>query len=197
MAGVGILMQITPVDQDNNLFAVTDLVPQSLVDKITQTPWLNLEHTLEDGHKKLRRRINKDRQLPWIDEFHACIDQAWETIVTHTGCDHLEYFNLDGSATGFWIDMPTYTCPIHTDGELPGAIQMYWIGSSQDLGTTWYHYNDPITIRHNFEFKPNTGYIMINQPASNGYRKLQWHGMLTPVPNDSFRVSSYSWLANK
>ena len=197
MARISIPMQIAPIDQDNNLFEIINLIPQSLVEKITQTPWLNLEYTLEDGHKKLRRRINKDRQLPWIDEFHACIDQAWETIVKHTGCDHLEYLNLDGSATGFWIDMPTYTCSIHTDGELPGAIQMYWIGASEDLGTTWYHYNDPITIRHSFEFKPNTGYIMINQQNPNGYRKLQWHGMLTPVPDNSFRVSSYSWLTNK
>jgi hypothetical protein len=105
--------------------------------------------------------------------------------------------NLDGSATGFWIDMPTYTCPIHTDGELPGAIQMYWIGASQDLGTTWYYYKDQHSVRHSFKFEPNTGYIMINNPDPDGYRKLQWHGMLTPVPDNSFRVSSYSWLVNK
>lgn len=196
MAGVGIFMQITPVDQDNNLFAVTDLIPQSLVDKITQTPWLSLTYHMEPSNRDLRRRVHNN-QLSWIDAWHECIDQAWPDIIKHTGCDHLEYFNLDGSATGFWIDMPTYTCPMHTDGELPGAIQMYWIGASDDLGTTWYHYKDPNTIRYSFEFKPNTGYIMINQPDCEGYRKLQWHGMLTPVPDNSFRVSSYSWLVNK
>lgn len=188
-------MQITPVDQDNNLFEIVDLVPQSLVNKITQTPWLTLAYHMEPSNRNLRRRVHND-QLMWIDEWHKCIDQVWDSIVEHTGCDHLEYFNLDGSATGFWVDLPTYTCPIHTDGELPGAIQMYWIGASQDLGTAWYCYKQPDKVRHQFKFNTNTGYLMINQPESNGYRKLQWHGMLTPVPENSFRVTSYSWLTN-
>ena len=187
-------MQITPVDRDHNLFAITDLIPQEIVEKITQTPWLSLKYQLEEGNRNLRRRIFND-QLSWINEWHDCIMQAWTAIEKETKCVHLECQNTD--STGFWIDMPTYTCPMHTDGELPGAIQMYWISSCQDLGTTWYHYKDPNMIRHSFEFKPNTGYIMINQPNRDGYRKLQWHGMLTPVPDNSFRVSSYSWLANK
>jgi len=187
-------MQITPVDQDHNLFAITDLIPQFLVDKITQTPWVSLKYQLEEGNRNLRRRIFND-QLHWINEWHDYIIQAWTVIEKETNCAHLECQNTD--STGFWIDMPSYTCPMHTDGELPGAIQMYWIGPSEDIGTTWYHYKDPNSIRHSFKFKPNTGYIMINQPGSDGYRKLQWHGMLMPVPDNSFRVSSYSWLTNK
>jgi hypothetical protein len=184
-------MQITPVDQDNNLFAVTDLIPQSLVDKITQTPWLALEYTLEEGNINLRRRV-LDNQLPWVNEWNDCMTQAWYTIERKTDCSHLTY-----AGSGFWIDMPTYTCPLHTDGELSGSIQMYWVGNTLDIGTTWYHYKDPDKIRHAFKFVPNTGYIMINNLEFSGYRKLQWHGMLTPVPDNSFRVSSYSWLAKK
>ena len=190
-------MQITPVDQDNNLFLIADLFPQALVNQITQTPWLSLSYYMEPSNRDLRRRVHNN-QLSWIDEWHECIDRAWDSIMAETGCDHLEYFNLDGSATGFWIDLPTYTCPIHTDGELPGSIQMYWHGANADLGTVWYHYKDQTdNIRHTFKFIPNTGYIMINKPESDGYRKLQWHGMLNPVPDNSFRVSSYSWLTNK
>ena len=189
MAGVGVPMQVTPVDQDNNLFAITDVFPQSLVDKILKTDWLSLEHTLTEGNRLLRRQV-QNNQLPWINEWHDCMRQNWQSIVEQTTCNHLKYAD-----TGFWIDMPTYTCPIHTDGELPGAIQMYWVGSNVDIGTTWYQYRDhPDKIRHAFKFIPNTGYVMINQPKPNGYRKLQWHGMLTPVPDNSFRVSSYSWL---
>ena len=181
-------MQITPIDQDNNLFEISNLISSSLVDKILQTPWLDLKYSLEDGNRELRRRIQDD-QLPWIDEWHDCICKQWDSIVQQTGCDHLTY-----SGAGFWIDEATYTCPIHTDGELPGAIQMYWTGANQDLGTTWYHHKNQDMIRHCFKFITNTGYIMINKPEANGYRKLQWHGMLTPVPDNSFRVSSYSWL---
>ena len=192
MARTGIPMQITAVDQDHNLFAIIDLVPQSLVDKILETDWLSLEHTLTEGNRLLRRQV-QNNQLPWIDEWHDCMRQSWQSIVEQTTCNHLNYAD-----TGFWIDMPTYTCPIHTDGELPGSIQMYWIGADTNIGTTWYHHKNQLDhTRHVFKFIPNTGYIMINQPEPNGYRKLQWHGMLTPVPDNSFRVSSYSWLTNK
>lgn len=184
-------MQITPVDQDNNLFAVSEMIPQSLVDRILQTPWLNLQFSLEEGNRNLRRRIDNN-ELPWISEWHDCVSDLWHTVQQSTGCKHYKYLD-----TGFWVDMPTYTCPLHTDGELPGSMQMYWVGSTTDIGTTWYHYKDPEKIRHRFEFIVNTGYIMINQPEANGYRKLQWHGMLTPVPENSFRVTSYSWLTNK
>ena len=191
MAGTGTLMQITAVDQDRNLFRVTDLMPESLVEQILQTPWLSLDYTLEEGNRELRKRIDNN-QLSWISSWHESIKSQWDRIAEQTGCEHLKYLD-----TGFWIDMATYTCPLHTDGELPGAMQLYWIGSSTDIGTTWYHYKDPDHIRHAFEFVTNTGYIMINTPDSSGYRKLQWHGMLTPVPANSFRVSSYSWLIAK
>lgn len=192
MARTGIPMQITPIDQNNNLFAITGLIPQSLVDKILETDWLSLEHKLTEGNRLLRRQV-QNNQLPWINEWHDCMRQTWQSIVEQTTCNHLNYAD-----TGFWIDMPTYTCPIHTDGELPGSIQMYWIGADTNIGTTWYHHKNQLDqTRHVFKFIPNTGYIMINQPEPNGYRKLQWHGMLTPVPDNSFRVSSYSWLTNK
>jgi hypothetical protein len=84
---------------------------------------------------------------------------------------------------------------MHTDGEMPGAMQMTWIGN--ELGTAFYHYKDHASLRHQFAVEPNAGYLMINNPDPTGYRKLQWHGMLTPVPADSFRVSSYSWLTAK
>jgi hypothetical protein len=82
---------------------------------------------------------------------------------------------------------------MHTVGEMPGAMQMTWLGNS-NLGTTFYHYKNPSTVRHQFTVAPNTGYIMINRPQTNGYRKLQWHAMLNPVPNNQYRVSSYSWI---
>ena len=185
-------MLVTPVDQDCNLFRITDLIPQSLMEKILQTQWMSLDYTLQEGNRNLRRRI-RDNQLPWLGEWHDCIHTKWHSITQQTGCNHLQYVD-----TGFWVDQETYTCPIHTDGELPGSMQMFWIGNSTDIGTTWYYYRDhPDKVRYAFEFVPNTGYIMINKPEPNGYRKLQWHGMLHPVPDNTIRVSSYSWLGHK
>ena len=82
MARTGIPMQITAVDQDHNLFAIIDLVPQSLVDKILETDWLSLEHTLTEGNRLLRRQV-QNNQLPWIDEWHDCMRQSWQSIRIH------------------------------------------------------------------------------------------------------------------
>jgi hypothetical protein len=78
---------------------------------------------------------------------------------------------------------------------MPGAIQITWTG--HNLGTAFYHYNNPAALRYQVEAVPNAGYLIINNADSTGYRKLQWHGMLTPVPANSLRVSSYSWLTTK
>jgi hypothetical protein len=80
---------------------------------------------------------------------------------------------------------------MHTDGEMPGSMQLNWIGTG-DLGTAFYWYKDPAAIRYQTTFEPNTGYIMINSSDDTGYRPLMWHAMLNPVPANSFRLTSYS-----
>jgi hypothetical protein len=35
---------------------------------------------------------------------------------------------------------------------------------------------------------------MINRANQNGYRNLLWHGMLEPVPRNTFRLTSYTWI---
>ena len=197
MARTGIPMQITPVDQDNNLFFVEDVFPQSLVDQIISTDWLALPWQQQQGQESLSRRRIKNQSLTWNSEWDSCCKELWPAIGKSIGCKLSSYqSNGNNYGTAWWVDEPGFTCPIHTDGEMPGAMQLIWIGNA-NLGTTFYNYKNPNTIRHQFVVAPNTGYIMINSPDHNGYRKLQWHGMLNPVPNNLFRVSSYSWLSKK
>jgi hypothetical protein len=181
-------MQITAVDSENNLYQVQDLLPQHLVDKILSTDWLNLEYYLEEGNRKLRRRVNVDK-LDWYQEWKTHLQTIWADVQQSIGCDNIFY-----AETGWWLDDATYTCPMHTDGEMPAALQMFWIGANTDLGTSWYWYKDATKPRYKFPFKSNNGYIMLNLPNNTGYRKLQWHAMLEPVPDNTFRVTSYSWL---
>jgi hypothetical protein len=181
-------MQITAVDSENNLFHVQDLFPQHLVDRILATDWFSLDYYLEEGNRKLRRRIDTST-LDWQKDWDAHLQAIWSTVQESIGCDTIFY-----SETGWWVDDPTYTCPMHTDGELPAALQMFWIGASQNLGTSWYWHKDTTAPRHTFSFTPNNGYIMLNLPDETGYRKLQWHAMLEPVPKNTFRLTSYSWL---
>lgn len=188
MAGVGILMQITPIDQDNNLFFIKDVFPQSLVDQLMTTDWKALPWQRQEGQEQWARRRIDNSALQWNFEWDDFCQQLWPTIAQHIGYKMSNY-----QGTAWWLDEPGFTCSMHTDGEMPGAMQMTWIGNV-NLGTSFYHYKTPDTLRYQFEVSPNTGYIMINRPGVDGYRKLQWHAMLNPVPVDQFRLSSYSWI---
>ena len=188
MAGAGILMQITPVDHNNNLFFVKDVFSQSLVDQIISTDWLALPWCRQEGQESWPRRRIENQSLTWNSEWDQSCQQLWLVLEQSIGYKMLNY-----QGTAWWVDEPGFTCDMHTDGEMPGAMQMTWIGDV-NLGTSFYHYKNSNALRHQFEVSPNTGYIMINRPTQDGYRKLQWHAMLTPVPATQYRISSYSWI---
>jgi len=194
MARTGIPMQVTPVDQDNNLFFIKDVFPQGLVDQIISTDWLALPWRRQEGQESWPRRRIENQALTWNSEWDDCCRELWPTIGKSTGFEVLGYqSSTNGYGTAWWVDEPGFTCAMHTDGEMPGAVQMTWIGNA-NLGTSFYHYKNSDALRHKFVVNPNTGYIMINQLQPDGYRKLQWHAMLTPVPAKQYRISSYSWI---
>lgn len=189
MAGIVTPMQLKPVDQYQDLFAVHDVFPDSLVQAILKTDWLNLPWQRQEGQELwARRRINDDA-LPWISEWSNFCQQLWPQLSALLGMPLLAY-----QGTAWWLDEPGFTCALHTDGEMPGAMQISWIGALPDLGTAFYHYKNSQSLRHQFEMKSNSGYIMINSAQNQGFRHLQWHGMLTAVPPNTFRLSSYSWI---
>lgn len=186
MAGVGIFMQVTAVDQDCNLFLIEDIFPQALVDQILSTPWLDLPWQRQEGQELWHRRRIIDSSLPWLSQWNQCCQDLWPNISKFIGYDMTQY-----QGTAWWVDEPGFTCSMHTDGEMPGAMQITWVGDS-NLGTEFYHFKNKNHLRYKFTPKANQGYIMINRPDHTGFRKLQWHAMLVPV--QQYRVSSYSWI---
>lgn len=185
-------MQITSVDHYCDLFVIQDVVPESLVKKIITTPWLDLPWQRQEGQESWTRRRIDNQSLHWIAEWDQWFEQHMPMIEQGIGRKLRGY-----QGTAWWLDEPGFTCAMHTDGEMPGAMQLTWIGNHPDLGTAFYHYKNPDTLRYQFPMQPNAGYIMINSLDSSGSRHLQWHAMLTPVPENSFRLCSYSWLSEK
>lgn len=181
-------MKVTAVDNDCNLFQVENFVPLSLVEKILNTKWLDLDYEHENNQLTWKRRKIKESSIPWFWEWRTLLETAWKVMIQQLGPHAWPYKTYPSST--FWLDEPGFECPVHTDGELPGAVQIYWVGSA-DQGTVFYHNKDAKSTRHKFEFKPNYGYAMINVPNQQQYRKLQWHGMTTTVPLNSYRISSY------
>lgn len=178
-------MLITPVDQDRNLFRVEGVFSQDMVHKVLSTPWLELDWTRQEGQENWARRRIKDSAIPWLAQWNQEFSTAWHQISEQTGIPMENYMG-----TAFWVDEPGFTCSMHTDGELPGSLHLTWIGA----GTTFYWYKDSNAVRYQTPSYPNAGYIMINQPDDTGYRRLLWHDMPYPVPQNSFRLTTYSWM---
>jgi hypothetical protein len=188
MAGVPNIMQVTPVDAENNLFRITDVFPDNIVQLVKDTDWSNVKWQRQEGQESWKRRRLDDSTIPWIDQWHNHLRSVWAQIEKGLGISTQGY-----GGTAFWLDEPGFTCALHTDGELPGSLHLTWKGP----GTTFYWYKDPSTVRYQVPEQPNAGYIMINQESQEGYRKLLWHAMLTPVPADSFRLTTYTWIIPK
>ena len=190
MARTGIPMQITAVDEYNNLFEVQDIISPALVEKVLSTPWLDLPWAQQEGQEHWSRRRILNNSIPWINEWDNYINIIWSMVGESIGRKLATPY---GST--WWLDDPGFTCLMHTDGELPGAMQLIWIAAHEQLGTCFYHDKNGNSIRKQFLSVSNTGYIMINFPRKNGYTHLHWHAMLRKVPPGTFRLSSYTLLA--
>lgn len=181
-------MHITAVDNYGDLFAVIDVVSAELQKKILSTPWLDLKFVRQVGQESWPRRKIVDTEIPWLDQWNQEISEFWTQLEQALQVKLLPY-----TGTAFWLDEPGFSCPLHTDGEMPGSLHLNWIGH-QDLATTFYHYQTSNSLRFQQPFRPNSGYVMTNSADETGYRKLQWHGMLCPVPANTFRLTSYTWV---
>lgn len=185
-------MQVIPVDEYNNLFAVSDVFPQSLVDKILFTPWMHLRWERQLGQELWPRRRILESELPWADEWNTQIVKVVADIQQAIGIE------LDWPrGTSWWLDEPGFAVGVHTDGSLPGAMQITWVADNPSLGTCFYHDKGGTQVRRHFLAGANQGYLMINPVDKAGYSHLQWHGMENPVPQGTFRLSSYSLIYPK
>ena len=177
-------MKLIPVDDCGRLWQVQDLLPSDQAKQIVQTPWQSAVAGPSPGQESWTRR-----QLEWDDSYAqrygswitGCLPEINQVLGTQ--------FTLSGGH--FWIDLPGFTCDIHTDGHLPTAMQLYWTVPGPDWGTGFYRYKDPDSLLYQFESRPNSGYIMLNHLNPDGSQPLLWHAMLNPVPAGHIRVTSY------
>jgi len=186
-------MILTPVDLDSNLFSITNLIPSKLEEKIVSTNWLDLAYSREQYQQSWKRRRIDTTQLSWFPQWEEYMSSIWQETIVDRFQSYFKKIILPYPGTAFWVDEPGFLCPMHTDGELPGSLHIMWCGAP-GLGTTFYKFNDVKSVRHQVEFKPNNGYIMINQSDEPGVQPLLWHAMLKPVPANSYRVTSYTMI---
>lgn len=175
-------MIITPVDEQNNLFLVEDVYPQNLLDKIQQEDFWEYEWQLQEGQLDWERR--KLVIKPW--GILAQIDPYLNTLQPYIANAIGVKFKYQGVDSAFWLDYPPYTCRTHLDGNLPIAMQIYLLDKAgSEHGTVFY--NEDETVRYEFPYKVNTGYLMFNGPN-------QYHGVPSTLQPGELRLSSYTYF---
>lgn len=182
-------MQIRPVDDTNRLFHITDILPQHLVDQLLELDWNNMNWDLQNTQEMWARKNIKRDEYPVLKEASEYIAQLQHLISKQLDIEF--EWDINAGNTNWWVDQPGFWVPIHTDGELPMSMQIFWIGQP-DAATSFHTSAKEKDYRAKFEFKPNTGYMMLNGLNPDGSQPLNWHGMLNRVPKDTYRVTSYT-----
>lgn len=180
-------MQVIPVDSANNLFHIRDILPQELVSRLESLDWMAMQSRNDPTEMLARRSLVLDH--PLLIEANTIIIERVKEIQEIIG---VQFNQLPGvNNTNWWVDLPDFTSPIHIDTDIAATMQLYWFGPAF-VGTTFFEENGK-TIRKMFEFKTNTGYIVLNQSSDHSIRTVNnWHAMLMKVPKGQFRVSSYT-----
>ena len=182
-------MKITAIDDTRRLFRVEDIVSPELLAELEQLDWSNVPWTRQPMQEAWPRRLLEPTH-PTLDKVITCINDALAQV-----CEVCN-INIGGIVTtGFWLDEPGFTVSIHTDGHLPGSMQLFWVMPSKQHGTVFYNSKRPEDVRFAPESIPNTGYIMLNKLNEDGSQPLHWHGMLNPVPEGTVRVTSYTVIS--
>jgi len=182
-------MRISAVDQTPNLFDIGDVYSPDLVEQIVATPWLDIPWQLQLNQETWARRRIDLTQMPWEKLWTEQTQKFWFRLSMALRRPLLKY---NPAYTYFWVDMPGFTCGLHTDGTLPGAIQLAWHGR-KNLSTQFYQDQHRTQTRFVSRFEPNNGYVMVNTTGSMNEPGL-WHDMPVAVADNEFRVTSYTLL---
>lgn len=81
-----------------------------------------------------------------------------------------------------------FVAPMHTDGEKPNVMIIYWQTPGPAFGTTFYNSPDSADIYHEFHGLPNTGFFANYEPDAGEPWPKMWHAALMPVPANGYRL---------
>jgi len=182
-------MIIEPVDNIPDLFRVENVLPDELIERINQLPWLDHPWEEQDMQADWKRR----KLLPYVGSPLSEVDTYFNSrFLTYVESVTKVVFEYKKAWSSFWLDYEGFSCSIHEDGAEREynplmAMQIYLTDSDYELGTVFYNDAQGTKIRYAFPYKRNTGYLMLNHPG-------HWHGMLNEVPAGHLRLSSYTYF---
>ena len=177
-------MTITPVDDKLDLFSVVDLFPEPILERLKQTDHLQSDWSRMDWQEDWNRR----RVTPRPGSVYAEIDLFVKSKLPEI--EEITQTSILSCDTAFWLDLPGFTTNPHLDNDGVFIAMQVYLTEYPGIEMATEFYDSDNTIRFKPAYRINHGYFMINNPN-------QRHGMLTPVPDNTYRLSSYTWFYKK
>ena len=171
-------MLITAIDDRQDLFYVQDVFPNELINDLRKIPLDTMPFTKMEWQEDRPRR--KLAQMPGsiFAKIHDYINEQKQTLGNVLGKD------VSRIETAFWYDLEGFSMIPHVDNPGVKDVLQVYLSDCSNAGTVFY---DDQQERIKFEFKTNTGYLMINN-------KNQKHGVPNTVGKDAIRLSIYCWI---
>jgi hypothetical protein len=197
-------MNITEIDDKKDLYAVSNLVANDLINALSNVDIETLRFTENKGQERFIRKRIKMEPGSVFEQISENIYSQRGPIGTSIGKSISHIYTI------FWIDYPGFSVGPHFDHSAVGDVIQLYLKDCDGMGTVFYNPNkedieyrdedgqmvhyDPksndwknIPIRHTFECKKNTGYFMINNDR-------QLHGVPNILPEGGLRISAYCYL---
>jgi len=172
-------MTITPVDSKNDLFFVEEIYTPEILMQIAEIDHLQSDCEIQDLQEHHPRQKIKHSKLIYkqINEYVQNLN--WK-IQSAIGMD------FNACDTAFWLDLPGFDMQSHLDNDgVYAAMQIYLTENTKPMPTVFY--NSDGSIRFEPEYRVNSGYLMLNNMN-------QWHAMPYTVPDNEYRLTSYTWF---
>ena len=188
-------MNIIPVA--NNLYRVTDVFPQEIIDFCKKTDWDSYEWDLQFKQEYTPRKNLKLQNNNFLLQFIDYSKKAFTELETKL---NWKFNKSEPESVCIWVDKRGFKSLIHRDFDpdevsqkgyfnIPISIQVYLSESNNDLGTKFYYDREKTKPKYFFPYEINTGYLQINDYD-------QWHEMIGDIDNNEDRISCHFIFSN-
>jgi hypothetical protein len=188
-------MNIIPVA--NNLYRVTDVFPQEIIEFCKIANWDSYEWESQLKQEELPRKLLKLQSCPTLQKLKLLSLQITKELQEKL---NWQFEHTDRTIISLWRDTHGYASPIHRDFDphevnqngyfnIPISMQVYLSESVNDLGTKFYYDREKTQPKYFFPYKMNTGYLQVNDWD-------QWHEMIGDIGNNENRISCHFIFSN-
>ena len=180
---------ITPVDKQCNLFSVENVYSNELIAEIQTLDLMSYPY------EKVHWQEHMPRRRLQFDETNILARLNQENTANLPLISRALGIEIKDLATAVWLDHDQFSMDSHEDNPAVDiSMQVYLLPNVVNAGTKFYHSLTNIhgqryagSLRHDFPYTVNTGYIMVNAPGL-------FHGAPNAIPAGTIRCSSYSYL---